>query len=191
VVLAMRLRLPKNAQGEQPTMRNTSFEKAMKLAALSGLKATFGPAIFKTAQGCPTSRTWVAAALGEMLLDKMPLVPSRSRLPLLIPRAISGAWVARESMRAEGHEDEWAAPMGAAVAAGVALFAPMIRKAAGRVLDVADALMGVAEDYAALRLGCDAVGMSMDELGESARRCVQEMSQKVMPALQSMGAGSM
>src|SRR5262249_15612314 len=161
-----------------------------KLAALSGLKVTLGPALLMTSQRRPERATWVAAALGEMILDKVGFLPSRARLPLLIPRAVSGAWVARESLRADGVDDPWAGPMGAAVAAGVAILAPALRQSARKVLGVPDPVLGLAEDYLALRLGTEAVGMPMGEVTEVARESVDELRERVMPALQSVGAGS-
>ena len=169
---------------------NASFEKAMKLAVLSGLKATLGPAFLTTAQRRPSASAWVAAAVGEMVLDKMGFMPSRSSLPLLIPHAISGAWVARESMLADGVDDPWAAPMGGAVAAGVSLFAPMLRISARRVLGVGDPLLGMVEDYGAIKLGCEALGMSMGEVGVAARESLEEVKDRILPAVQSIGAGS-
>lgn len=170
---------------------NASFEKAMKLAVLSGLKAAMGPAFLMTAQRRPERGTWVMAALGEMVLDKTGLLPSRSRLPLLIPHAMSGAWVARESMRADGVDDSWAAPMGAAVAAGVATLAPMLRISSQKLLGIPDPILGIAEDYFALKLGTEAVGLSMNEVTEIARQSVEDLTERVMPNLQSVGAGSM
>jgi len=170
---------------------NASYEKAMKLAVLSGLKAALGPAFLMTAQRRPERGNWVMAALAEMALDKVGIMPSRSRLPLLIPHAISGAWVARESMRGDGVDDPWAAPMGAAVAAGVATFAPMLRITSRKLLGIPDPILGIAEDYLALKLGTEAVGISMGEVSEAAKQSVEDMSERVMPALQSVGAGSM
>jgi len=170
---------------------NASFEKAMKLAVLSGLKAALGPALLMTAQRRPPARHWVMGALAEMVIDKMVFVPSRSRLPLLIPHAISGGWVARESMRADGVDDPWAAPMGAAVAAGVATIAPMLRITANKVLGIPDPILGVAEDYFALKVGAEAVGVSMCELTEVAKESVEEIKDSVLPMVQSVGAGSM
>lgn len=170
---------------------NAAFEKAMKLAVLSGLKAALGPAFLKTAQRRPDASHWVAAAMGEMVLDKVGFVPSRRSLPLLIPHALSGAWVAMESMREDGVEDPWAAPMGAAVAAGVATIAPMLRVSASTVLGIPDAVLGVAEDYMALRLGTETLGLSMNEVSDAAKQSVEEIKERVMPAVQSIGAGSM
>jgi len=172
-------------------MTNASFEKAMKLAVLSGLKMSLGPAFLMASQRRPERNTWAAAALGEMVLDKVGFVPSRRSLPLLIPHAISGAWVARESMRADGVEDPLAFPMGAAVAAGVSTFAPMIRVAMSRILGVPDPILGLLEDYLAVKLGSEALGLSIDEVTQVARDSVEELKERVMPALQSVGAGSM
>jgi len=170
---------------------NASFEKAMKLAVLSGLKATLGPALLTTSLRRPEARQWVLGALAEMVIDKLVFVPSRSRLPLLIPHAISGGWVARESMRADGVDDPWAAPMGAAVAAGVATLAPMLRISANKVLGIPDPILGLAEDYFALKVGTETVGVPMCELTEVARQSVEEIRDTVMPMVQSVGAGSM
>jgi hypothetical protein len=182
-------------------MRNTSFEKAMKLAVLSGLKVALGPAFLTASQRRPESQTWVAAALGEMFLDKVGIFPSRRRLPLLIPHAISGGWVAHESMKADGIDDPWAGAMGAVVAAGVATIAPMLRTSGSTILGVPDPVLGLVEDYFALQLGSEAVGMSMDEIGQVARESIEGVSEQVRPTLddlkdrvmpiQSTGAGSM
>jgi len=172
-------------------MMEKSFEKAMRLAVLSGLKVALGPAFLTAAQRRPEGRYWAMAALGEMVLDKVGIFPSRSALPLLIPHALSGAWVARESMREDGEDDPWAAPMGAAVAAGVSTFAPMLRITVRRVLGVPDPLLGLLEDYLALKLGTEAVGLSMDEVTQVAKDSVEELRGRVMPAAHSVGAGSM
>ena len=52
-------------------------------------------------------------------------------------------------------------------------------------------LPGLAEDYLALRLGTDAVGISMNELTQIARDSVEDMRDRIQPMLQSVGAGSM
>jgi len=168
------------------TETSRAYERAMTLAALSGLKATLGPAFFATAHRRPGSRNWVLAAIGEMLLDKVGFIPSRRSLPLLIPHTIAGAWVANESMKEDGINDPWAAPMGAVVAAGVATLAPMVRVAGSRVLGIPNPLLGLAEDYMALRLGTQAMDLSMEQVTETARESVSELGERVMPALQEV-----
>src|SRR4051794_2856582 len=72
--------------------QNSPMERAMRLAAVAGLKAALGPALVSAAQNRPERKALAMAAMGEMVIDKLPFVPSRSRLPLLLPRAFSGWW---------------------------------------------------------------------------------------------------
>lgn len=166
------------------------FERAMTLAALSGLKIALGPAFLYTAKDRPGSRNWVLAALGEMVLDKVGVFPARFRPSLLIPHTLAGAWVAHESLKEDGVDDPWAAAMGAVVAAGVASVAPMVRITGSRALGIPDVLLGLAEDYIALRLGTEAMGMSMGQVTDAAKGTVDEVRHQVMPTLQSVGIGS-
>ena len=169
---------------------NRAFERAMVLAALSGLKIALGPAFLATARRWPSRQSWVMAAAGEMVLDKLGVFPSRFRLPLLIPHSLAGAWVAQESMREDGEDDPWVAVAGGAVAAGVAIAAPMVRIAANKVLGVPDALLGLGEDYLALQCGTQAMDMSMDEVAGAAREMFDDVRERARPALESMGIGS-
>jgi hypothetical protein len=74
---------------------------------------------------------------------------------------------------------------------GVAVSAPKIRKTLRVTTGVSDTFLGLLEDYLALRLGSDAVGISMDELTQLARESVEDLTERVTPVLQSVGAGSM
>ncbi len=84
--------------------RKTPFERAMTLAALSGFKVALGPAFLAASRNGPNRGAWAIAAMGEMFLDKVGIFPPRFRPSLLIPHALAGAWVARESMKEEGQE---------------------------------------------------------------------------------------
>ena len=75
--------------------------------------------------------------------------------------------------------------VGAVVAAGVACVAPVLRIAINKGLGVSDALLGVGEDYLALRLGTEATGMSMNQVGEVAREAIEDLRGQVMPSLES------
>jgi uncharacterized membrane protein len=187
-------------------MSQTTFERAIKLAAVSGLKAALGPALLAASRNRPEAKMLAIAAMGEMVIDKLPYVPSRSSWPLLIPRAASGAYVANELGKEDPSSDPWIAAVGAAVAVGVGTFAPIIRGTLTHVLGVPNALVGVAEDYLALKLGAEAVGMDMDRIGAIAKEAVgdlglpvdklyDEVADQVRPILksvgQSVGAGSM
>jgi len=162
---------------------DNSFERAIKLAVVTGLRCAMGPALLAAATDRPERRNLAMAALGEMVVDKLPLIPSRSSLPLLIPRALAGAWVARESLRHDGVEEPWAAPVGAAVAVGAATVAPLIRGALHTLLGIPQPILGLAEDYLALRLGGEAVGLSMDDLKQIGSDSVEDIKGHVMPVV--------
>lgn len=166
---------------------NQAFERAMVLAALSGLKIALGPAFLATSRRWPNRQSWAMAAMGEMFLDKLGVFPARYRLPLLIPHSLAGAWVARESMREDDQDDPWAAVAGAAVAAGVAVAAPIARMAINRAVGVPDSLLGLGEDYLALTYGAQALDVPMDDITGAARQMFDDVRERARPALESMG----
>ena len=145
------------------TTSNRAFERAMRLAVVSGLRSTFGVALVEAAYDRPNRKSWALAALGEIFVDKLPFVPSRASLAGMLPRAAAGGYVAKQVMDREGVEDPWVAPMGAAVAAGVAVLAPKVRGAL-HLIGMPGVLLGLAEDYLALKVGGEALGMTMDDL---------------------------
>jgi hypothetical protein len=165
--------------------RQTPFERAMALAAITGLKLTLGPAFLAASRRSPNTHTWATAAIGEMALDKLGILPPRFRLALLIPRAIAGAWVARESMKADGIDDPSTPLVGAVVAAGVASVAPMARIALHRGLGISDAILGIAEDFVALKMGTQATGISMNQVSQTARGAIEEIRDHVTSSLPS------
>lgn len=153
----------------------TPSERALVLAAISGLKVTYGPTLLAASTRRPWAGPLALAALGELVMDKLGFLPPRSRLPLLVPRALAGAWVARESLRAEGMDEPWAAPMGAAAAAAVAVVAPTARAVVGKALGVPDPFVGLAEDYCALQLGTRALDMPMNQLTGVVGEAVEDL----------------
>jgi hypothetical protein len=168
-----------------------AFKKAMQLAVVTGLRGMLGPALVSEAGLRPQRRNLALAAMGEMLLEKLPIMPSSNSLPMLLPRVLAGAWVAKTVMESEGIDDPWSPAMGAAVAAGVASISPLVRASLSRILGVPEAAIGLAEDYLALRLGTDAVGLSLDDVARIAGHSVEEVKNLILPALQSPGTGSM
>ncbi len=169
---------------------NRAFERAMALAALTGLKVALGPALLATSRRWPSRQNWVMAATGEMIMDKLGFLPARYRPALLIPRTLAGAWVARESLREDGEDDPWAAVAGGMVAAGVAVAAPVLRMTINKVLGVPDAVLGLAEDYMALSCGTQVLEMPMDEITGAAREMFDDVRERARPALESMGMRS-
>lgn len=179
-----------------------AYEKALKLALASGLRCSFGPAFLAQANKSKHRGWWALAAMGEMFIDKIPGIPSRRSLGLMIPRAIAGGYAAHQMMKEEGIHDPLAGPMGAVAAAGAATVAPLVRGVLGSVLGLPDALIGLAEDYLALKLGSGAVQMNWDEVNHARHEAIAELKDALAPhptiksepaQLQSVGfsAGSM
>jgi len=165
---------------------DNAFERAIKLAVVTGLRCALGPALLAAAHDRPERKNLAMAAMGEMVVDKLPLMPSRSSLPLLIPRALAGAWVTRESLRHDGADQPWAAPVGAAVAVGAATVAPLIRNALHTLLRIPQPILGLAEDYLALRLGGEAVGLTMDDLKQIGSDSVDELKGHILPVMEEV-----
>jgi hypothetical protein len=161
----------------------------MILAALSGSKIALGPAFLAHSRGWPSRRLWAAAAMGEMALDKLGVFPARYRPSLLIPHTLSGAWVAHESLREDGGDAVKGAVLGAAVAAGVAVALPIVRRAAQKFLHIPDALLGVAEDGVSLNLGCRATGVGWDEIGQAARGAAVAVGERARRLPEAVGVG--
>lgn len=159
------------------------FERAMALAALSGFKLALGPAFLTASRKSSSAGIWTLAALGEMMLDKIRIFPPRYRPALAIPHAIAGAWVARESMRDHGIDDPMAPLAGAAVAAGVSCVASLARIGLHSGFGLADPLLGIGEDYVALKLGTQATGVTLGQVGELARDSVEDLGRSVAPSL--------
>lgn len=166
------------------TETKTPFGRAMALAAVSGLRAALGPAFLETSRRGPKSGSWILGALGEMALAKVGVLSRGYRPVMLIPHTLAGAWVARESMRNDGVDDPSAPVAGAIVAAGVASVAPIARIALTRGLGVSGTVLGLAEDYLALKLGAEATGMSFGQIGEAARDAVEDLRDQVAPNLE-------
>lgn len=176
-------------------MSESSMERTLKMAVVTGLRAALGPALLAQAQSRPERNNLALAALGEMVFDKIPFAPSRDTLVPLLVRGLAGAWVASKMAEREpGEQDPWAVPLGAAVAMGVAVAAPKIRKTVGYTTGISQPVLGLIEDYIALKVGTQALGMSMEQVGGAARESVDDLRERLqleMPEFQSTGAGSM
>jgi len=174
-------------------MADATFEKAMKLAVVTGLRSMLGPALVARSANRSLQKNLALAAICEMVADKLPLVPSRDTLVPLLVRGLAGAWVARTLQENEDtvNPDPWTVPLSAAVAMGVAVAAPKVRKTLTMTTGVSDTVLGLIEDYLALKLGTEAVGISMDEITQVARDSVEDLKDRITPVLQSAGAGSM
>jgi hypothetical protein len=165
------------------------MERALKLAVVTGLRAALGPALLARSQFRPERQNLALAAMGEMIVDKLPYVPDRDSLLPLIARGVAGGWVAKQVQEEDDDHDPWLVPLGVAVAMGVAVAAPKIRKIVGWTTGVPQPILGLAEDYFALQLGSEALGLSMNQLSYAARESLEELKEKLMPETSSHAIG--
>src|SRR5262249_12443286 len=150
----------------------------LKLAVVTGLRAALGPALLARSQYRPERQKLALAAMGEMVIDKIPLVPDRDSLLPLLARGVAAGWVVEECQEEDNDQDPWLVPLGVAVAMGVAVAAPKIRRIVGWSTGVGQPILGLAEDYFALQLGGEALGLSMNQITYAARESLDELMEK-------------
>jgi len=133
------------------------------LAAVAGLRCTLGPAFAartgRRGAGPGLRRLSYACALAELVGDKLPSVPARTRPLGLIARVVSGALVV--SSRRGRKVAAGGRVLGAATAVAAAFIGQRGRLALTRLLGggaLANAFAGVIEDAAAIALARKAVG---------------------------------
>ena len=63
----------------------------------------------------------------------------------------------------------------------------MLRITGSKALSIPDFLLGLAEDYMALKLGTEAMGLSMNEVADTAKESLGEFSDRYIPALSTSG----
>jgi hypothetical protein len=139
-----------------------AWARALGLAAVAGLRCTLGPALAVPAgrRSAGLRRLGYACALGELVGDKVPSIPARTRGIGLAARAVSGALVA--SRRGPGRTRRAGGlVLGAATAVAAAFLGQRVRRSLTRLLGggaLANAFAGVIEDAAAIALARKVAG---------------------------------
>ncbi len=140
---------------------------AAVMGAVAGLRSMTAPAVVsQLARGLPigsrsmgflnsavSMRTTVALAVGELIADKLPFLPSRTKPPSLILRAISGALSGAAVCSAKKKSVVSGIVIGAAAAIGATYGAYELRKRAAKRLHVPDPVIAIAEDALAVGTG--------------------------------------
>lgn len=155
--------MPRQARGEREA--HTETLKTAGLAAISGLRSVAGPALLSRAvrrgdiegvQDTPTpfaalESPKVSAALqllmvGEMIGDKTPFVPSRTSVPPLLGRALSGALVGAVLFLDAERRPVSGAVLGGLSAVAAAYIGETLRAKGAEKLGVPDLILGLLED---------------------------------------------
>jgi uncharacterized membrane protein len=144
--------------------------RAAGMGAVAGLRsmaapAALGRAIFAgrirslertpfAALGHPAlSRALQALAVGEILADKLSVVPSRTAPGPLVGRAASGALAGAAIFVSEGHRATAGGALGAAAAIAAAFGGERLRALVGEKTGLPDPLVALVEDAVVLLVG--------------------------------------
>ena len=146
-----------------------STGKALALGAISGLRAASGPAFVRRAAnrgdmelegtslaffGSPRlSEAHTLAQLEELIVDKLPVSPSRTAWPPLLGRAVSGGLVGAAAFVSEGRHAATGAILGSAAAVAAALAGENLRALAVEKTGLPALGVAVAEDAVVLLVG--------------------------------------
>jgi uncharacterized membrane protein len=146
-----------------------SVPRALVLGAISGLRSASGPAFVGRAAsrgdmdlggtplvflGSPRlSKALTVAQLGEMIGDKLPVVPSRMRLMPLLGRAASGGLVGAAVFLSEDRRAATGTILGSSSAVFAAFAGEKLRAIVGRKIGLPDAVVAVAEDAVVFLVG--------------------------------------
>lgn len=98
-------------------------------------------------------RTTLLLAVGEVIADKLPFVPARTKPPSLILRAVSGGLSGAALCSAKKRSWFAGALIGAGAAVGATFAAYELRKRAGKRFHVPDVVIAVVEDGIAAGAG--------------------------------------
>ncbi len=146
-----------------------SIPRALALGAISGLRSASGPAFVSRAAsrgdmklggtplaflGSPLlSKALSTAQLGEMIGDKLPFVPGRTRLKPLLGRAASGGLAGAAAAISEDRSAAVGTLLGSSSSAVAAFGGEALRAIVGRQTGLPDPVVAVAEDVVVLLVG--------------------------------------
>ena len=152
-----------------------SAPRALALGAISGLRSASGPAFVSRAAGrgdmdlggtplaflgSPLlSKALVVAALGELVGDKLPSTPSRTALPPLLGRAVSGGLVGAAAFVSADRNVAMGLLLGSSAAVAAAFAGERLRALVGSETGLPDPAVALAEDAVVLLVGSRASKM--------------------------------
>ena len=93
-----------------------------------------------------TARSIAVAAIGELVADKLPFLPKRTKAPSLVWRVLSGALSGAAICAAKKRSAVAGAFLGAAAAAGATYGTYELRRWAGEHFDIPDPVVAIVED---------------------------------------------
>lgn len=150
-------------------MPRAAAGRALGLGAVSGLRSMSGPAFVGRAAaqgrlslegtrfaflGSPrVSKLLIVFAAGELVGDKLPATPSRTSLPPLLGRAVSGALVGAALFASAERTAAAGGLLGGGAAVAGAFAGERLRALVGQHVRVPDPIVALVEDGVALLVG--------------------------------------
>lgn len=125
---------------------SSSMARAVLLGAVCGLRTFTAPAVLaaRGSWGRRPARVLPVVAAGELLADKLPMIPPRSDPPSLLGRVLSGAACGAAVAGPRG------AGVAAAVAGATAYPSERLRAVVGARTRIPDPVLGLVEDAVAV-----------------------------------------
>ena len=148
---------------------DSTYVRSLALGIVSGMRSMLAPALVarkavEDPEGMPDilTRPQTRAALGlmavgELVVDKLPFTPSRTVLPSVLFRALSGALVGAAFASSRRASPAAGAAAGALGAVAATYAAYHVRQIVDREFNLADPLVAVAEDALATGIGMRAL----------------------------------
>jgi uncharacterized membrane protein len=160
-----------------PLNGSRTLVKAIGLGVIAGMRSMAAPALvsnhiarnppegisgtpFKVMANPKAATLFKGLALGEMIADKLPIVPARISTGPLIARAISGAICGGAVCAAEGERAGTGAIAGGLAAIAGAYGFYHLRRSIGEETNAPDILLGLAEDAIVIKSGLAILGGS-------------------------------
>jgi uncharacterized membrane protein len=154
---------PDNRTGEQSLMTDVQvYARSAVLGAVSGMRSMAAPAIVSRLASSgllpidesqigflknpASTKTTAILTAGEMIADKLPFIPNRTKAIPLITRAISGAMSGAAFSTGKKRSALFGAFCGMAAAIGATYGAFKLRQLAKEKLEIPDTITAVAED---------------------------------------------
>jgi len=156
-------------------LQTSLFLRALGLGAVAGMRSMTAPALLSyflshrkgsarlnSALSEPLANPAVANALGllavgELIVDKLPITPNRTLPPSVAFRALSGAVVGSALYESRNQSRATGAMVGALAAVAATYGAFALRRALSRKGVLPDPVLGAVEDAIALRSGVSAL----------------------------------
>lgn len=127
-------------------LRSMAAPAALSRAAADGRTGSLRDTPFAVLGSSKVSRLLTLFEVGELIVDKLPVTPSRTSAPPLLGRAASGAFVGAALFASGGRRFATGGTLGASAAVAAAFAGERLRALGAQRLGGSDLALALAED---------------------------------------------